>query len=93
MQNLDLHSGRVSILKLSLYGPAPTRVYALSFSSYLVKGNNPLILLVSVPPVIVLLMLEVIVSKSLDLLYCNSYCIIIPLGITGAIHDKFAKDD
>ena len=45
-------------------------------------------------PIIVLLMLKLLntVTVSLyNLLYCISYCVMIPLGMTGAIHDKITE--
>ena len=63
-------------------GPAPTRVCALSFSSYTVSGDNP-----STVPIDVLLpKLLITVSP-----YWIEYCVITPLLISGGIHSKVTE--
>ena len=77
----NLRSGKVITVILSLNGPAPTLVYALICIVYIVTGNNP-----STVPI------SVSVNCSSDVvlltLYCASYCMMIPLGVSGGIHDN-----
>ena len=79
-------SGKVITVMLTLNGPAPTLVYALICSEYIVPGDNPSTVPISVS---VKLTSDVILLT----LYCTSYCMMIPLGVSGDIQDKMIDLD
>ena len=68
-----------------LGGPAPTFVCALSCSAYVVSGDNP-----STVPISLfggsLPKLSITVSP-----YLIEYCVITPLGVSGGIHCKVTE--
>jgi len=65
---------------VSLNGPAPTLVYALTRIVYNVLCNNPGTLTLNV--------LVLTNNVVLLTLYCNSYSKMTPLGVSGGSHDK-----
>jgi len=71
---------------LLLNGPAPTLVYALICRVYVVPGDNS-----STVPICA--SVKFTSDVALFPLYCTSYCMMIPLGVLGAIHDKVTNLD
>ena len=65
--------------------PAPTRVYALNFSVYITAGINPLMVYVIVLVSVMFVEANDVLS---ELLYCSSYCVMMPLGVSGGVHNN-----
>ena len=82
----NLRGGNVTAIILSLNGPAPTLVYALICTVYTSPDDNPSMVPTSVS---VKLTSDVVLLT----LYCTSYCVMIPLGVLGDIHDKVTSLD
>ena len=83
---MNSRGGRVITVILLLNGPAPTLVYALICTVYMVEGDNP-----STVPIRV--SVKLISDVVLLTLYCTSYCMMIPLGVSGDIHDNVTNFD
>ena len=83
---MNSRGGRVITVILLLNGPAPTLVYALICTVYMVEGDNPSTVPISVS---VKLTSDVVLLT----LYCTSYCMMIPLGVSGDIHDNVTNFD
>ena len=71
-----------------LNGPAPTLVYALICISYIVLCKNPSTVQFSV-------LVKSTLTRAVVLLplYCNSYRVMTPLGVSGGSHDKETNVD
>ena len=65
-----------------LGGPSPTIVWALSFNTYTVSGDNPPIVYIST------LLLRWSISVPLSWI---KYCVITPLGVSGGVHCKIKE--
>ena len=68
-----------------LGGPGPTLVCALSCSVYVVSGDNPSTVPISLFDVL-LPKLSITVPP-----YWIEYCVITPLGVLGGVHCKFTE--
>ena len=79
--NFSLRSDKVIKVIILLNGPAPTLVYALICRVYIVPGDNPSTVPISES---VKLTSDVVLLT----LYCTSYCMMIPLGVSAGIHDN-----
>ena len=68
-----------------LGGPCPTLVCALSCSAYVVLGDNPSTVPIS--------LFDVLLPKLSNTVspYWIEYCVITPLGVLGGIHCKFTE--
>jgi len=82
----SLRSSKVIKAILLLNGPAPTLLYALIWRVYIVPGDNPSTVPISVSDK---LANDVVLLS----LYCTSYSMMTPLGISGAIHDNITNLD
>ena len=82
----SLRGGKVITVILLLNGPAPTLVYALICTIYMVENDNPSTVTIRVS---VKLTSDVVLLT----LYCTSYCMMIPLGVSGDIHDNVTNLD
>ena len=79
-------SGNVVTIMLTLNGPAPTLVYALICSEYVVPGDNPSTVPISVSA-------KLTSDAKLLTLYCTSYFMMIPLGVSGDVQEKMIDLD
>ena len=86
IEQCNSHGGRVITVILPLNGPAPTLVYALICTVYTSPDDNPSIVPISES-------VKLTSDAILLTLYCTSYCMIIPLGVSGSIHDKITNVD
>ena len=65
-----------------LGSPGPTLVCALTCNTYTVSGDNPLTVYIST---------LLVVLATAAVLYWSEYCVIMPLGVTGALHCKVTE--
>ena len=70
------------ITVMSLGGPAPAIVCALTCNTYTVSGDNPLTIYTST---------LLVVLATAVVLYWSEYCVITPVGVTGGLHCKVTE--